>query len=194
VIGTVHVKHAVALPLPERQTTKVKHLMTRPIVVPDSLRLDPLLALLRSEGQLAVVLDEYGDQAGIVTIEDVIEEIVGDISDEHDRLGSRARRRPNGTWALSGLLRPDEVEDLTGIELPEHEDYDTIAGLVLQVLGRVPERGDVAEVAVPDRSDPDQPERQHLAVLTVEHMDGRRIDRVSLRLLDSPEPAEGVGT
>jgi CBS domain containing-hemolysin-like protein len=194
VIGTVHVKHAVALPLPERQTTKVKHLMTRPIVVPDSLRLDPLLALLRSEGQLAVVLDEYGDQAGIVTIEDVIEEIVGDISDEHDRLGSRARRRPNGTWALSGLLRPDEVEDITGIELPEHEDYDTIAGLVLQVLGRVPERGDVAEVAVPDRSDPDQPERQHLAVLTVEHMDGRRIDRVSLRLLDSPEPAEGVGT
>jgi CBS domain containing-hemolysin-like protein len=194
VIGTVHVKHAVALPLPERQTTKVKHLMTRPIVVPDSLRLDPLLALLRSEGQLAVVLDEYGDQAGIVTIEDVIEEIVGDISDEHDRLGSRARRRPNGTWALSGLLRPDEVEDLTGIELPEHEDYDTIAGLVLQVLGRVPARGDVAEVAVPDRSDPDQPERQHLAVLTVEHMDGRRIDRVSLRLLDSPEPAQGVGT
>ena len=194
VLGTVHVKHAVALPLPERQTTKVKHLMTRPIVVPDSLRLAPLLALLRSEGQLAVVLDEYGDQAGIVTIEDVIEEIVGDISDEHDRLGSRARRRPNGTWALSGLLRPDEVEDLTGIELPEHEAYDTIAGLVLQVLGRVPERGDVAEVAVPDRSDPDQPERQHLAVLTVEHMDGRRIDRVSLRLLDSPEPAEGVGT
>src|SRR3569623_598674 len=107
--------------------------MTRPFVLPDSLRLDPLLALLRSEGQLAVVLDEYGDQAGIVTIEDVIEEIVGDISDEHDRLGSRARRRPNGTWALSGLLRPDEVEDLTGIELPEHEDYDTIAGQVLQV-------------------------------------------------------------
>jgi CBS domain containing-hemolysin-like protein len=184
VIGTVHVKHAVALPIPERHTTKVKHLMTRPIVVPDSLRLDPLLALLREEGQLAVVLDEYGDQAGIVTIEDVIEEIVGDIADEHDRVGARGRRRPDGTWSLSGLLRPDEVEDLTGIELPDHEDYDTIAGLVLQVLGRVPERGDVAEVPVPDRSDPDQPEREHLAVLTVEHMDGLRIDRLSLRLLD----------
>ncbi|HEY2877873.1 transporter associated domain-containing protein, partial [Nocardioides sp.] len=84
----------------------------------------------------------------------------------------------------SGLLRPDEVEDLTGIELPAHEDYDTIAGLVLQSLGRVPQRGDVAEVPVPDRSDPDQPERQQLAVLTVEHMDGLRIDRLSLRLLD----------
>jgi CBS domain containing-hemolysin-like protein len=193
VIGTVHVKHAVALPLPERQTTKVKHLMTRPIVVPDSLRLDPLLALLRQEGQLAVVLDEYGDQAGIVTIEDVIEEIVGDISDEHDRMGARARRRPDGSWVLSGLLRPDEVEDLTEIALPEHEDYDTIAGLVLQVLGRVPEPGDVAEVPVPDRSDPDQPERQRLAVLTVEHMDGRRIDRVALRVLAGPDPDHGAG-
>jgi CBS domain containing-hemolysin-like protein len=189
VIGTVHVKHAVALSMSERHTTKVKHLMTRPIVVPDSLRLDPLLALLRQEGQLAVVLDEYGDQAGIVTIEDVIEEIVGDISDEHDRLGARGRRRVDGSWVLSGLLRPDEVEDLTGIELPDHEDYDTIAGLVLQVLGRVPARGDVAEVPVPDRSDPDQPERQQLAVLTVEHMDGLRIDRVSVRVLDGTDPA-----
>jgi CBS domain containing-hemolysin-like protein len=187
VIGTVHVKHAVALSLPERQTTRVKHLMTRPIVVPDSLRLDPLLTLLRQEGQLAVVLDEYGDQAGIVSIEDVIEEIVGDIADEHDRLGARARRRPDGSWSLSGLLRPDEVEDLTRVELPDHEDYDTIGGLVMQVLGRVPGRGDVAEVPVPDRSDPDQPERQRLAVLTVEHMDGLRIDRISLRVHDGSD-------
>jgi len=187
VVGTVHVKHAVALPLPERQTTKVKHLMSRPIVVPDSLRLDPLLALLRREGQLAVVLDEYGDQAGIVTIEDVIEEIVGDISDEHDRLGARARRRSDGSWSLSGLLRPDEVEDLTGVELPESEDYDTVAGLVMQVLGRIPEKGDVAEVAVPDRSDPEHPDRQRLAVLTVDHMDGLRIDRLSLRVLGGEE-------
>jgi CBS domain containing-hemolysin-like protein len=189
VIGTVHVKHAVALSLPERQTTRVKHLMTRPIVVPDSLRLDPLLTLLRQEGQLAVVLDEYGDQAGIGSIEDVIEEIVGDISDEHDRLGARARRRPDGSWSLSGLLRPDEVEDLTGIELPDHEDYDTIGGLVMQVLGRVPQRGDVAEVPVPDRSDPDQPERQKLAVLTVDHMDGLRIDRISLRVHEGGDEA-----
>jgi CBS domain containing-hemolysin-like protein len=188
VIGTVHVKHAVALPVPERQTTKVKHLMTRPIVVPDSLRLDPLLALLRQEGQLAVVLDEYGDQAGIVTIEDVIEEIVGDISDEHDRLGARGRRRADGSWVLSGLLRPDEVVDLTGIELPDHEDYDTVAGLVLRALGRIPARGDLAEVPVPDRSDPEQPERQQLALLTVEHMDGLRVDRLSLRIL------QGEGT
>jgi CBS domain containing-hemolysin-like protein len=186
VVGTVHVKNAVALPVHERATTKVKHLMSKPIVVPDSLRLDPLLALLRKDGfQLAVVLDEYGGHAGIVTLEDVIEEIVGDIADEHDRLGARARQRRDGSWSLSGLLRPDEVEDLTGIELPESEDYDTIAGLVLKTLGRVPEPGDIAEVPVPDRRDPDEP-RERLAVLAVEHMDGLRVDRVVLSLLDGP--------
>ena len=161
VVGTVHVKHAVALPVHERATTRVKHLMAKPIVVPDSLRLDPLLALLREDGfQLAVVLDEYGGHAGIVTLEDVVEEIVGDIADEHDRFGARARKRRDGSWLLSGLLRPDEVEDLTGVPLPESEDYDTVAGLVLQVLGRIPERGDIAEVPVADSSDVDEPRQQ----------------------------------
>ncbi|WP_139983524.1 hemolysin family protein [Nocardioides litoris] len=182
VVGTVHVKHAVALPTHERATTRVKHLMTRPVVVPDSMRLDPLMALLRADGfQMAVVLDEYGGYAGLVTLEDVIEEIVGDIADEHDRLGARARQRRDGTWSLSGLLRPDEVEDLTGVELPESEDYDTVAGLVLQVLGRIPSPGDIAEVEVPDRADPEAP-RRRLAVLTVDHMDGLRVDRISLRV------------
>jgi CBS domain containing-hemolysin-like protein len=183
VVGTVHVKHAVALPPSERSTTRVKHLMVKPIVVPDSLRLDPLLGLLRKDGfQMAVVLDEYGGVAGIVTLEDVVEEIVGDISDEHDDRGQDAGQLRDGSWSLSGLLRPDEVADLTGIQLPDHEDYDTIAGLVLRTLGRLPEIGDVAEVWVVDRSDP-AGDRRQLAVLTVTHMDGLRIDRVALRLL-----------
>ena len=191
VVGTVHVKNAVALPVQERATTRIKHLMVKPIVVPDSLRLDPLLALLRKDGfQLAVVLDEYGGHAGIVTLEDVIEEIVGDISDEHDRLGDQAQHRRDGSWLISGLLRPDEVEDLTGVALPESEDYDTVAGLVLQVLGRIPVAGDVAEVAVPDprRDDDDRP-RERRVSMTVEHMDGLRVDRLTLRLVD-PDDAD----
>jgi CBS domain containing-hemolysin-like protein len=184
VVGTVHVKHAVALPVHERPTTRVKHIMVKPIVVPDSLRLDPLLALLRQDGfQMAVVLDEYGGQAGIVTLEDVVEEIVGDISDEHDRLGDRARRRRDGTWSLSGLLRPDEVEDVTDLELPEHEDYDTIAGLVVRELGRVPSVGDAVEVAVPFRDEAGELHERAVR-LTVERMDGLRVDRVVLLPLE----------
>jgi len=185
VVGTVHVKHAVALPVHERATTRIRHIMVKPIVVPDSLKLDPLLALLRGEGfQMAVVLDEYGGHAGIVTLEDVVEEIVGDIADEHDRVGARARQRRDGSWSLSGLLRPDEVEDIAGVSLPENEAYDTIAGLVLQALGRVPFAGDVAEVPLPqvhdvhDDSDEEPPEC--VALLRVEHMDGLRIDRILL--------------
>ncbi|HEY3015337.1 MAG TPA: hemolysin family protein, partial [Nocardioides sp.] len=185
VVGTVHVKHAVALPVRERATTRIKHIMVKPIVVPDSLRLDPLLSLLRDDGfQMAVVLDEYGDQAGIVTLEDVVEEIVGDISDEHDRLGSSARQRRDGSWVLSGLLRPDEVEDATGVCLPEHEDYDTIAGLVLRELGRIPEPGDAAEVVVPEG------EGVLRVILTVDRMDGLRIDRVVMRAESVVEEAE----
>ena len=85
------------------------------------------------------------------------------------------------------MLRPDEVEDLTGIELPEDESYDTVGGLVMRSLGKVPETGDIAEVPVPDRTD--EP-REQLAVLAVEHMDGLRVDRVSLRLLDTPTAGE----
>jgi CBS domain containing-hemolysin-like protein len=189
VVGTVHVKNAVALPLGERATTKVKHLVAKPIVVPDSLRLDPLLAQLRDESfQLAVVLDEYGGFAGIVTLEDVVEEIVGDIADEHDRLSANARRLRDGSWSLSGGLRPDEVEGITGVPLPDHEDYDTIAGLVLRELGRVPSVGDLAEVLVPDRSDPDEP-REQLVTLSVERMDGLRIDRLRMRPFTQPEEA-----
>src|SRR5688572_18817536 len=183
VVGTVHVKHAVALSVAERSTTRIKHIMAKPIVVPDTMRLDPLLALLRQDGfQMAVVLDEYGGHAGIVTLEDVVEEIVGDISDEHDRLGARIRQRRDGSWTLSGLLRPDEVEDATDIELPDHEDYDTVAGLVMRELGKIPEPGDRVELPVPDRSDPHEV-RERLVTLTVQRMDGLRIDRLDLVLV-----------
>jgi CBS domain containing-hemolysin-like protein len=182
VVGAVHVKNAVAVDQEERRRIRVRDIMTEATAVPETLRLDPLLALLREEGfQMAVVVDEYGGTDGIVTLEDVVEEIVGDIADEHDALGSRARKRRDGTWSVSGLLRPDEVAAFTQIALPEHEDYDTVAGLFLQTLGRMPDSGDRIVVPLPTRLDEDgEPLPAEEAVITVERLDGLRIDRLQL--------------
>ncbi len=191
IVGSVHVKQAVAVPRAERSSTPVREVMVEATVVPESLRLDPLLRLLRGEGfQMAIVSDEYGGTAGVVTLEDVVEEIVGDIADEHDPLGSRLRQRPDGSWLVSGLLRPDEIADATGIDLPEHEDYDTVAGLLIRALGRIPERGDEIAVDLPvvlPDDDDDDPVLEH-ATLKVTAMEGLRIDRLVLRRVEGPAP------
>lgn len=185
VAGVVHVKHAVAVPRVDRRHTRVRDLMVDVASVPETLQLDPLLALLKAESfQLALVVDEYGGIAGVVTVEDVIEEIVGEISDEHDPLDSQARPNADGSWTLSGLLRPDEIRSATGVALPTHEDYDTLGGLVLRELGRIPERAEAVEVPLPVRVDDDgTPADPTVARLTVLHMDGLRVDRVRLEVL-----------
>ncbi len=194
VVGSVHVKQAVAVPRAERGSVLAREIMVPATVVPESLRLDPLLALLRGEGfQMAIVSDEYGGTAGVVTLEDVVEEIVGDIADEHDRHGSRLRQRPDGSWIVSGLLRPDEVEDATGLELPENDDYDTVAGLLVRELGRIPQRGDQVRIPLPvepPEDEDDEPHQEH-CLLRVERMDGLRVDRISLRHLIDDEPTSG---
>ncbi len=192
VVGSIHVKQAVAVPRSERAHTLVREVMVDATVVPESLRLDPLLSLLRGEGfQMAIVSDEYGGTAGVVTLEDVVEEIVGEISDEHDRFGARLRQRPDGSWIVSGLLRPDEVADATGLLLPEDEAYDTVAGLLVRELGRIPARGDEVIVPLPvvlPDDDDEEPVQEH-AVLRVERMDGLRVDRISIRrLIPQPPP------
>lgn len=195
VVGSVHVKQAVAVPRSERGSTQVREVMVEATVVPESLRLDPLLQLLRTEGfQMAIVSDEYGGTAGVVTLEDVVEEIVGDIADEHDRYGSRLRQRPDGSWLVSGLLRPDEVRDATGMALPVHEDYDTVAGLLVRILGRIPARGDSVvlplPVVIPD--DDDEAPIKEFAQLRVMRMDGLRVDRLTLRKLENADDETGA--
>jgi CBS domain containing-hemolysin-like protein len=196
VVGSVHVKQAVAVPRSERAHTLVREVMVEATVVPESLRLDPLLSLLRGEGfQMAIVSDEYGGTAGVVTLEDVVEEIVGDIADEHDRYGSRLRQRPDGSWIISGLLRPDEVADATGLALPEDEAYDTVAGLLVRDLGRIPKRGDEVTVPLPvviPEDDDEEPVEEY-AELRVERMDGLRVDRISIKRVE-PDPGAKAGS
>ena len=187
----VHIKQAVGVPPERRRNVRLGEIAEPVTTVPDSLELDPLLTLLREQGmQMAVVLDEYGGTDGVVTLEDLVEEIVGDIADEHDRLSSRSRERSDGTWSLSGLLRPDEVAEQTGLLLPESDDYETIGGLVHARLGRIADRGDeVVLDALPEREPDDNGQLAPVPVrLTVERMQGRRVDRIVLTREPSPEP------
>jgi CBS domain containing-hemolysin-like protein len=166
--GVVHVKAAVAVPPDRRHDVPAAALMAEARRVPDSLTLEPLLLQLRQKGlQLAIVVDEYGGTAGVVTLEDLIEEIVGDVSDEHDRDRGGLRQHRDTSWTVPGLARPDEVRDATGVEVPDDSAYETLGGFVMSRLGRIPSVGDEIEVDG--------------AVLRVARMEGRRVERLRLR-------------
>ena len=125
--GIVHVKRALAVPPERRVLVPVSALMVAHVTVPETIRLDALLVQLRQSGlQLAVVVDEYGGTAGVVTLEDVVEEIVGDISDEHDWSGVSGRRAKDGSWSVPGTWRPDEVRSRLGAPVPDHAAYATL--------------------------------------------------------------------
>ncbi|WP_460431574.1 hemolysin family protein [Amycolatopsis echigonensis] len=145
--GAVHVKQAFAVPAADRATTRIRSAMRPVPTVPESLPGDDLLNRLRdSRFQLAIVVDEYGGTAGLVTLEDVVEEIIGDVRDEHDeREAPAAQQLGADRWLVSGQLRADEVRDVTGFRMPEG-DYETIAGLILERLGAIPAEGDEVEV------------------------------------------------
>lgn len=143
VSGVVHVKDVLMLDRSIRREAAVAQLAQPTPMVPESKLLDDLLEEFSEGGaHLAVVLDEYGGTAGIITVEDLVEEIVGDISDEHDLdRGSPRVRRWRGAHLLSGRLHPDEVKEACGFAMPEGE-FDTLAGFVLERLGRIPGMGD----------------------------------------------------
>ncbi|MDP3950196.1 hemolysin family protein [Microbacterium sp.] len=164
ITGVVHLKAAVSVPRERRAEVPVGALATEPLRVPETVHLDVLISELRAKGyQLAVVVDEYGGTAGIVTLEDLVEEIVGEVADEHDR--SRAGVvRGRDSITFPGELRPDELRSRTGVLVPEGDVYDTVGGYIMSVLERVPANGD--EVTLDS------------GVLQVVRMDGRRVDRI----------------
>ena len=176
-IGIVHVKQVFEVPPDQRSTTRLAALAQPVAVVPSTLDGDAVMTQIRANGlQTALVVDEYGGTAGMVTLEDLIEEIVGDVRDEHDDATPDVVRAGNG-WQVSGLLRTDEVAAETGFRAPEG-DYETIGGLILEELGHIPEAGETVQLRAfdPDGS-PDDPVRW---LATVVAMDGRRIDLLEL--------------
>jgi CBS domain containing-hemolysin-like protein len=178
VVGLVHVKQAVAVPREKRPEVPVGALMTDAERVPETMPGDTLLTEVRGRGyQMVIVVDEYGGTAGVVTLEDLIEELVGEVSDEHDRARIDVVRSRN--WlTFPGLLRPDELEDRAGVKVPEDGPYETVGGFLMSTLGRLPIVGD--EVPLPD------------GVFRVERLDGRRVDRIRWTPTPVDTPSDGV--
>jgi CBS domain containing-hemolysin-like protein len=179
VIGLVHVKQAVAVPREKRSLVPVTALQSEAIRVPETMKLDDLLGELRGRGfQMAVVVDEYGGTAGVATLEDLVEELVGELADEHDRTRAGVVRSRD-SLTFPGMLRPDELVERTGLRIPDEGPYETAAGFVMSELGRLPVVGDELGLET--------------GTLRVERLDGRRIDRI--RFTPFPEPvATAVGT
>lgn len=166
IVGLVHLRRVVQVPHERRTQVPAAALMTEAPQVPETVRLGPLLAELRDGVQMVVVVDEYGGTSGVVTLEDVLEELVGEVADEHDRSRSSTARRPDGSWVFPGVLRPDELAEMTGLLVPDDGPYETLGGLVMARLGRVPQAG--------DRVVTDGVE------LVVAQMDGRRVELVQV--------------
>jgi CBS domain containing-hemolysin-like protein len=180
IVGIVHVKQAVAVPRERRPAVPVSALQSDALRVPETMKLDTLLGELRGKGyQMALVVDEYGGTAGVATLEDLVEELVGEVSDEHDR--SRADVVRSRNWlTFPGALRPDELLERADVLVPEDGPYETVAGWVMSELGRIAQVGDTVEIEA--------------GVFRVERMDGRRIDRLRFTptVPEAPDrPADG---
>lgn len=176
-VGIVHVKQVFEVPPGDRAHTLLTTVAEPVAVVPSTLDGDAVMAQVRASAlQTAMVVDEYGGTAGMVTLEDLIEEIVGDVRDEHDDATPDVVAAGNG-WRVSGLLRIDEVASATGYRAPDGP-YETIGGLVLRELGHIPVAGETVELTALDQDGLPDDSMRWLA--TVIQMDGRRIDLLEL--------------
>ena len=181
VVGIAHIKDILAVPAERRPRASVAELLREPLLVPESLTVDRLLDRLSGKRTMAVVIDEYGGTAGVATLEDIVEEVVGDVRDEHDP-HETPDLDPAGTdeegrdlFRADGSLRVDQLARV-GLRTPEGP-YETLAGLLATELGRIPAVGDSVEVAGWQ--------------LDVVNAQGRRAARV---LLHAPLAGEGTGS
>ncbi|MGW0482880.1 hemolysin family protein [Nonomuraea sp. NPDC003214] len=188
VLGVTGVRELLASGLDEGRVAAI----TRPpLLVPDSLPLPAVLDRMRvAKDDIACVIDEYGGLAGVVTVEDLAEELVGELVDENDPDPVGAVAQAEGVWDVPGRLRLDEVERATGVALPESDDYDTLGGLILAKLGRMPEAGDTVTVEIVPEPDPFAEDAEPpLAELTVMSINRRVPEWVRLAPVRHAEAA-----
>jgi CBS domain containing-hemolysin-like protein len=173
IVGIVHVKHAVAVPRERRSEVPVGALQGEALRVPETMHLDVLLGELRQGGyQMSIVVDEYGGTAGIATLEDLIEELIGEVSDEHDRAKADVVKTGD-TVTFPASLRPDELRERAGIDVPDDGPWETVGGFLLSEWGYIPEAGAILDACG--------------GQFVVERMDGRRIDRVRFAVTEETD-------
>jgi CBS domain containing-hemolysin-like protein len=188
-VGVVHLADVLGTVANDQRP--VSTIMREPLVVPTLMRLtDALENLLQTRNELACVIDEYGGFAGVVTIEDLAEELVGEIADEHDPHDvAGAEMDAHGAWVIDGDVHIDEVERVTGRDVPRG-DYETIAGLVIATAGRFPEVGEVILVELPVVGSDVVEEVQLARTLVIEVVEIERHVPRTVRVTMREEPIE----
>jgi CBS domain containing-hemolysin-like protein len=183
-LGVVSITDLRDLDAARRYTTPVRDLTTPPVLIPTTMALPRALERLRAEHrQLAFVVDEHGGFAGILTLEDIAEELVGEIRDEDDIAEPVPVLDPDGSWLIPGRWRLDEIADATGVHLPESHLYETVAGLMMAAMGRMTRVGDEVRLPLPEAlGADDQPASPAEATLQVVQLQGRVPRIVRMRI------------
>jgi magnesium and cobalt transporter len=180
VVGILHVRDLVRAWEEGSDSDSITAYVRPAFFVPEILSVADLLSEMRTRTHIALAVDEYGGIAGLVTLEDVLEEIVGDIRDEHDLEEALVLKQPDGTWLVSGSAHVDQLDAFFDVELEDPREFDTVGGLVVSAMGKVPEVGETLEV--------------HGLRFEVVEADPRRVYRVKIRKLpESRDPALGSG-
>ena len=168
VIGMLNIKDLFVKLASGTNNVDVREMMRKPYFVPENKKLDRLLHQFKSRKlHMAIVVDEHGGVSGLITLEDALEEIVGEIRDETDKDEPHIVERKNKEWGVLGKTDIDDVNDEIGMDIPDTREYDTFSGYVLDNIGRIPKEKE--EIAIGDY------------IITVEEMDGNRINRYSVR-------------
>jgi len=170
IIGIINIKDLFLHNVSSDDTIDVRKIMTRPYFVPENKKLDKLLHQFKKrKHHMAIVVDEHGGVSGLITLEDALEEIVGDISDESDREELHIVDYKNKEWMVLGKSDIDEINETVGMEIPDSKDYDTFSGFVLNTIGRIPKEKEEITIGT--------------YIITVEERDGNRINKYRIKQL-----------
>jgi CBS domain containing-hemolysin-like protein len=168
VIGTINIKDLFLHQVTSDTEIDARKIMTKPYFIPENKKLDKLLHQFKiRKHHLAIVVDEHGGVSGLITLEDALEEIVGEISDESDKEEPHIVKRTTKEWTVLGKADISEINEIIGMDIPDLKEYDTFSGYVLNTIGRIPKENE--KIAIESY------------IITVEEKDGNRIKKYSIK-------------